>query len=212
MKYSHIIWDFNGTIVNDIEATMHAENFVFANRNMPIFKDVEHLRDEFMLPFKDFYKKMGIDFSNESYEDLSDEFMQAYLRFSKDCTVHDGAIEAFERFKALSIPQVIISASEITVLLSQVKQFGIDNYFDEILGLSDYLAISKVHLAKDWMDRIKPTAPLFIGDTVHDFEVAQAVGIDCVLVATGSQRASALSQYTKTYENLKECIADIINL
>ncbi len=209
MKYSHIIWDFNGTIIDDVKATMQAENILFSRRNLPLFTDLNQFREAFMLPFTAFYEKLGIDFSVDNYADLSTEFMTEYISLSANSMMHDDALPAFKQLRDLGVAQVIISASEITVLNKQIDKFAIREYFDEILGLGDYQAISKAHLAKDWMDRIKPENPLFIGDTVHDYEVAQSVGIDCALIATGSQTKNVLSQYTKTYESIALCLADI---
>lgn len=91
---------------------------------------------------------------------------------------------------------VILSASEKNNLLEQCESFGIVSYFDEILGIDNIHAESKVKLALNFMreHEISGTEVLFVGDTLHDLEVAKAIDASCMLVCCGHQSKEVLQQ------------------
>ena len=74
MRYTHVIWDFNGTIVNDVEAGIKSENVLLARRGMSLIEDVDYYRSIFTFPIVDYYKKLGHDFTRDPYEKLSVEW------------------------------------------------------------------------------------------------------------------------------------------
>lgn len=78
------------------------------------------------------------------------------------------------------------------MLNAQLSALGIAHYFMETLALSNLYAFSKVELGKSWVERVKPEKALFIGDTLHDFETASAMGVDCALIASGHQSEKRL--------------------
>ena len=81
----------------------------------------------------------------------------------------------------------MLSAYEQKALLEATTHFELTGFFDDIIGLNDIYAHGKVENGKRYMAKlnIDPSDVLFIGDTVHDFEVAEAMGVQCILVANG---------------------------
>ena len=65
MKYQHIIWDWNGTLLNDAWLFVDIMNGVLSNRKLPLIT-VDDYRKLFCFPVKDYYKKLGFDLENES--------------------------------------------------------------------------------------------------------------------------------------------------
>ena len=90
------------------------------------------------------------------------------------------------------ITQLLLSASETGNLISQMSEFHIQHYFDEILGLSNVYAASKIDIGYDYIIRKQVAGAVLIGDTEHDYEVANALGIDCVLISNGHQSKDKL--------------------
>ena len=83
----------------------------------------------------------------------------------------------------------------LEMLRAQVAHFAeFDGIFDEVLGLSNQLAVSKVHLAVDYLARTGEKAEecVFIGDTTHDAETAAAIGCRCYLIEGGHQERKVL--------------------
>jgi phosphoglycolate phosphatase len=88
---------------------------------------------------------------------------------------------------------VILSASDLTQLTGQLSRLGLAEEFDEILGLDNIHAHGKTALAIAWKQRNPEAVPLFVGDTEHDADVAEAIGGDCVLFSGGHQSRERLA-------------------
>jgi len=94
--------------------------------------------------------------------------------------------------KEAGISQIILSASKLENLLIQMSVFDISHYFEAILGLTDVYAMSKIEVGLNYMKCIDVKDALVIGDTIHDYELAQTLGADCILVASGHQSRGKL--------------------
>ena len=194
MNYTHIVWDFNGTILDDLWAGIMSENVLLRRRGMPELKTLQQYYDVFCFPIKSYYEKLGYDFEKERYEDVADEWTREYDYFSGFSPVKSGVREAVEYFRARGVSQTIISMSEVEMMKRQIASFGITDYFDEILGLENNLAHSKLELARSWKERVNPRKVLMLGDTTHDIETAKVLDADCILIAGGHQSKERLEQ------------------
>lgn len=192
MNYSHILWDFNGTLLNDVEAAIQTQNALLAKRKLPLLLDAGQYRSVFTFPVINYYKNLGYDLEKESFEALSQEWVQLYLQNVQTAVLQPGVRQLLNRFQQQHFKQTVLSATEQTMLVQQVKDLGISAYFEELLGLDTILASSKIGLGRAWLQKEKPAKALMIGDTVHDYEVACALGVDCVLVALGHQNRETL--------------------
>ena len=192
MKYTHIIWDFNGTLFADIDAGIVSVNTMLKERSLPEIPSVEAYREVFRFPVIDYYRDVGFDFEAEPFDVLAPIWIELYNKNSANAPLQEYAKETLEEFKRLGIPQLLLSATEINMLKGQLKTLGITAYFDEIMGLDNIHANSKKAIALDWAEKNPNARPLFIGDSLHDAEVASAVGADCVLVANGHQSRARL--------------------
>lgn len=210
MKYTHILWDFNGTLINDVETGIISLNTLLKRRNMPTIDSVEQYHRVFTFPITKYYENVGFDFSVEPYDKLAIEWVKENEVNIRKARLCDGALEALEFFKSKNIPQIVISATEVNMLLGHIEHLGISHYFDEILGLDNIHAESKVRLGTDWLSLNPGAVPLMIGDTIHDAEVAREIGCDCFLCATGHQSLETLSTAgVPTFSNLSNLIAEL---
>lgn len=191
MNYTHIIWDFNGTILDDVAPCIDVLNQLLTERGLECI-DCAGYKKVFGFPVKDYYKKVGFDLENEDYGTLADEWAELYRYATTDCKLCYGVKEALEHFKNTGVTQIILSASKLDLLKEQLVPLGIADYFDEILALDNLYAASKVELGKNWVNKTSPKKALFIGDTVHDYETATAMGVDCILIANGHQSKERL--------------------
>jgi len=192
-NYSHIIWDWNGTLLNDVDWCIEAMNTMLIKRGMTPLLNIQAYHKAFCFPIIDYYRNVGFDFDVEPFETLAIEFIEAYhANKSGNSLLHINAERVLEEIHKNDITQIILSASKTDNLLSQLNEFDINRYFEEILGLSDVYAKSKVDIGLDYMTRNNVDHALVIGDTTHDYEVAMKLGADCVLVSTGHQSKEAL--------------------
>jgi len=193
MKYKHIIWDYNGTILDDAQIVLDILNTMLKKRDLPICS-MEGYREVFDFPIIDYYKKVGFDFNKYSFDELADEFMDLYDRLLESCQLRKGILDFIKKLHANGYQQSILTAGREQGIKREVKDFGLDKYITEITGLHNNKAESKVHLAELHLEKIKvdPKDILFIGDTTHDKQVANKIGCDCVLFAGGHQSVERL--------------------
>ncbi|MFA6867251.1 MAG: HAD hydrolase-like protein [Clostridia bacterium] len=190
-KYDYILWDWNGTLLDDLQVCIKCINITLSSRNMPIMTKERYYK-EFCFPVINYYKKMGFDFEKEDYKIVAKEFIDNYNKFVNECGLHKQASKVIGKFAACGIPQYILSASDKDVLLKSLDKTGLKAIFKDIIAEDNIYAKGKLELAKNYFASNKPTGKgLLIGDTSHDYEVANAVGLDCILFSKGhSQRES----------------------
>jgi phosphoglycolate phosphatase len=184
-----IIWDWNGTLLDDVNVCIECINAMLGARSLPLIESVEAYRKTFGFPVQGYYERCGFDFSVTPFPVLAQEYIELYRVASASCTLSPGAIEALEAARKKGFRQIILSASKKDALLEQVRAFPLSGYFSEILGIDDVYAASKLDLAIRWLrgqseDRKEIT---MIGDSLHDLDVASAIGVRCVLYAKGHQ-------------------------
>ncbi len=194
MNYTHIIWDFNGTIIDDVNAEVRSINTLLVSKGKPPITSIDEYRRDFGFPIIDYYRRIGLACDDEEYAVMAPLWVKEYIKNVKDAPLCPDVEEMLEYFKNKGCTQLIISANEINMLKWQLDGLGVGGYFDEIIGLGNIEAYSKISLGVEWSKKHSDAKALFIGDTLHDHEVAMAMGADCVLVSNGHQLASTLMQ------------------
>ena len=209
MKYTHVLWDFNGTILDDVEAGIRSVNTLLSERGLKTLRGTEDYYKVFGFPIIEYYRRLGFDFDKEPYEQIAPIWVEQYLMNVKDSKIYDGVIETVEFFRSLGASQIILSATEREMLVSQLSDLGIIDLFDGVMGLDNIHAASKVSLAREWREGNPGATVLMIGDTVHDLEVASAIDADCALIAGGHQSREVLENtgapvYSSLLERVKK--------
>ena len=185
MKKS-IIWDFNGTILDDRGICLQALNRMLDRRRLPPVSDAEYLAD-FDFPVQHYYSLLGFDFAREPFSELAAEYMAIYQPASFRCTLRRDVLQILDSFRSAGYGQILLSATSRPFLLKQLRHFGLEPNFTAILGLDDIFGRSKLDMACRWFSeqRYQPEDLLLIGDTTHDFSVASALGCRCILLSGG---------------------------
>lgn len=174
-------------------------------------KTEEEYKKIFTFPIKEYYRRAGFDFDVTDYDTLAHEWTD-YYRSRADLELFDGAEQTLKTLANRGLKQIIISASEKNTLFEQTKALGIDGYFSEMLGLDNIHARSKEATAKDWRKRHPKAKAIFIGDTTHDKDVADAIGADCLLIPNGHQAREILKKTGATVcEDIKDIPAFVLN-
>jgi phosphoglycolate phosphatase len=201
IKYKHIIWDWNGTLIDDVWLVVEIMNKMLRKRNLPRI-DTKKYREFFCFPVTKYYLKLGFDFSNESFEELTVEFTGEYYQRFNECKLFSEAEEVLKKISDMGISQSILSASKEDVLIEKIKYYGIDKYFCKIIGLENHYAESKIERGKKCIVELNlnPQEVLLIGDTIHDYVVSKQIGSDCLLIANGHH----------SYEKLAKLGAEVI--
>ena len=205
-RYSHIIWDWNGTLWDDAWLCVEINNNMLDRRNRPEI-DLGIYQDNLCFPVSDYYETIGFNYAEDPYEFLAEEFIAEYTERRFECDLQDGARELIEKLNQSGIPQAVLSAYQHDTLLEAVSYFELTDCFADVIGLNDIYAVGKVENGKKYIAGLdlNPTDVLFIGDTVHDFEVAQAMGVQCALVASGHNSRPRLEACgVPVFESLQE--------
>ena len=191
--YKNVIWDWNGTLFDDVDWCVEVLNSMLSKRGLNTVAGVPEYHTVFCFPVIDYYKKVGFDFSKEPFEVLAAEFIDKYHSNDRNkCSLFPGANEVLTEIKSLGMPQVILSASKMDYLEMQISYFDIIDNFVELLGLTDFYAVSKIDVGLEYIKQRNITNAVLIGDTKHDYEVSVALDIDCILIPNGHQSRETL--------------------
>ena len=211
MKFKYVIWDWNGTLFDDVKLSIDAMNGMLEIGGYPQRHNAKSYREVFCFPIIEYYRRVGFDFEKHPFSQLAQQFIDLYEPAHKKAKLYEGAEEVLEKLEKAGTVQTIISACEKKRLNTQIDFFGIRKYLENVLGIDDNYANSKVLLAQEWIKekQIDPHDVVFIGDTGHDFEVASALGCECILVSKGHQCRELLE---KNGAAVIEDIADAVDL
>lgn len=194
-----IIWDWNGTLLNDAYFTFQQTCTVLKKYGLDI-PDFAYYRNHFRFPVREFLVHLGLGGSNVSVEQIASEFIALYNnRVYAVCALHDRVTDIISSISERNVAQYILSAREEELLLRDLAHYEILAYFDGVIGGREGCSHrGKQIQAKERMEEHMGCRSdvLLIGDTVHDFEVAQELGIDCILLATGQNSFERLSTGT----------------
>ena len=208
MRFEAIIWDWNGTLLNDVHIAIESINQLLRDRKL-IPLNLERYLDVFMFPVQDYYEQIGFDLKNEPFEISASQFIAIYNKAVEDCGLHEDVIPLLSQLQQRGYRQFILSAMEQQTLEKTVNDNGISSFFDDLCGLSDHYAKSKVENGKSLiLERgLDPERTLLIGDTTHDYDVALAIGCSCVLIAQGHQsKKRLLSSGAVVFDRLDEIV------
>lgn len=189
---SHIIWDFNGTLLDDTLASLTAVNTLLLRRNLPILS-LETYRDLFGFPVKDFYLKAGFNLESEDWDKLAQEYYSAFFE-NPSIKIREDAVKVLQFFSVEGVAQSLLSVAEHSMLLQMVRTAGVESFFANILGADNHDGLPKLEQARALLAKLNcaPDSVLLIGDTLHDAEVARELGFQCMLISDGHQSEERL--------------------
>jgi phosphoglycolate phosphatase len=196
----HVIWDFNGTLLDDVACCIGALSTLLAERSLPPIT-TERYREEFGFPVRDFYVGLGFDLELEDFDALSRTFIDRYLARLVEASAHQGAHDALRYVARRSLRQSVLSAMEHTLLSDLLVRYDLHEPMLHVRGLSDLRASSKVDLGRALLGDlgVPADAVVLVGDTLHDFETATAIGCRSILVAHGHQSRARLERETERH-------------
>ncbi len=209
MKYSTVIWDWNGTLLDDLSLCVKTLNELLKKHGCKPVDDVEKYKSIFGFPIVDYYERAGFNFDKCSFSSLAHEYMDIYMPASFNCGIVKNAQEVLAELSSRGISQIVLSASEQDNLELQVRHYGLEKYFTQLVGTSNIYGVSKVDAGKSWIERnnVDTASTVMIGDTEHDLEVASAIGVDCILSSLGHRPRAALAATGKlVIDDLREIL------
>lgn len=206
-KFKNVVWDWNGTLLNDLQAGVDVLNDMLGRRGVAPLNVAEYQK-VFGFPVIDFYKKVGFDFTKETFHEMSVDFVETYARYEGGTTLNNGVVETLDALNNQGINCYILSALRQEELLRGINTFNIAQYFKAIYGGNDIYASGKVGRGLEMVGelQIDPAQTIMVGDTLHDAEVAEALGFTPILYSGGHNDKERLSQIGRVIDDFQELL------
>jgi phosphoglycolate phosphatase len=185
-QITHVIWDWNGTLLDDAWLCVDAMNHLLAKRGLPLI-DEDRYQREFTFPVEAYYRTIGFEFVRETFQSVAHEFLAQYDRRRVECDLQPGVRGVISALAARGYTQSVLSAMEQSRLEAAISHVGLLEQFVDLIGIGDCYAGGKIGQGREYIARLEfnPSEIMMIGDTLHDYEVAEALGIGCILIPSG---------------------------
>ena len=208
MKCEHIIWDWNGTLLDDVWLSVQSINTVLSRYELPQITTSRYL-DIFTFPVIEYYKLLGFNFETDPFEKVGTEFINEYTYNQYYPKLHKDSIKVLKEINDLKVSQSLVSAATQKMLDKLIHYHKLANYFETVIGQDNHYAYGKEDTVSKWLDArsLDPSHVLFIGDTIHDHEVAINSGMQSLLISHGhTSRERLLKTGTIVLPNLNSFI------
>jgi len=205
-KYNHFIFDWNGTLLNDLWLAVEIIDMMLLKRNLPGMS-IKRYSEIFDFPVKDYYQNIGFDFEKESFEIVGTEFINEYDKRQYECVLQNGSVDLIKKIHQKNAYLSVLSAREQSMLEQNLQFYGLTHFFSVVSGLNNHYASSKLESGLELINNahISKSETIMIGDTLHDADVAKKMGIDCILIASGHQAIHRLeSSGVAIFKSLSE--------
>ncbi|MFJ3881984.1 HAD family hydrolase [Streptomyces sp. NPDC090077] len=209
----HLVWDWNGTLLHDIDAVIAATNASFAELGFePI--TLERYRELYVVPVPLFYERlMGRLPTDAEWVVMDEAFHRHYWAAAEDAGLAEGARELLRGWQADGLTQSLLSLAPHEKLVPLVRAHGIDGHFLRVDGRTGPSHTSKAghlvrHMAALESAGVTARRTVLVGDAVDDATAALHVGAQAVLYTGGSHsRTSLESAGVPVVDSLAEAVA-----
>ncbi|MGW1812588.1 HAD family hydrolase [Streptomyces sp. NPDC002125] len=192
---THLVWDWNGTLLDDIEAVLGATNAAFAEVDLAPLT-LEQYRETYCVPIPKFYERlMGRLPTPAEWERMDGLFHRHYTEQRAACALTAGVEELLAGWLRTGGSQSLLSMYGHEHLVPVVRAYGIERHFLRVDGRTGPSGGSKAqHMERHFevLGGIAPERAVVIGDAVDDAVAAAHVGARAVLYTGGSHSRSSL--------------------
>lgn len=195
MSRLHVVWDWNGTLLDDLPVIIEALNVGLGRLGLdPI--DEHAYRDHFTRPVRGFYDSVfGRPVTDREWADLNETFHDEYYARAHAAPLTVDALDAVDHASGLGWTQSVLSMSAHHRLVEMVADHGLVDRFVLVEGLEAPTGETKAgHLEKHLaaLERVGDEVVL-VGDTPDDASAARTVGAEIVLYDGGSHHLPTLA-------------------
>ena len=148
-QYKQIIWDWNGTLLDDVWLFVDIMNSILENHNMDTIT-VQKYRKIFEFPIEGYYEKLGFNLKQESFQETGLKFIRAYEKRCYEAELHQMVNAILYKLMSMNIKHYILSAQHQTLLDDLTNYYNVRKYFTDIIGLNNYYAHSKIDKGIEW--------------------------------------------------------------
>lgn len=211
LKYKHVIWDWNGTLLNDTWISVYSINNVLSEFNHTKIT-IDKYREKFKFPISEFYESVGLHSGKQDHKVVADKFINCYFSKIKECKLHENVNYILNILKNVGIGCSILSSSPKEILLHSLSFFNINSFFGTVCGVDNNDGNGKLENGLRLLEllNINKRNIVLIGDTDNDYFIAKKLGIECILISNGHQERKRLEILdVSVIENITELIKQI---
>jgi phosphoglycolate phosphatase-like HAD superfamily hydrolase/8-oxo-dGTP pyrophosphatase MutT (NUDIX family) len=185
--FKNLIFDWSGTLVDDMSPVIEATNVVLGKYGIAPY-DREGFRRSFRLPYHEFYEEL---LPGVALTELEAHFRPAFDGATSLVTVLPHAREKLEWAKQRGMRLFVLTSMDPTAFARQLNEFEMKDFFEETYsGVIDKRELIAHILEKHSLHKDETA---FIGDMTHDIETARHGGISSIAVLTGYHHAEVLA-------------------
>ncbi|NGM14570.1 HAD family hydrolase [Verrucosispora sioxanthis] len=204
---AHLVWDWNGTLLNDLSLVVACTNAVFTSEGGPSVTPDEH-RVRFRRPIADYYAEiLGRAVDDDAFGRLDKIFHEAYRVGLTSCELAHDAVDAMA---AWSGSQSLLSMWFHDELIPTVETYGLTGRFARVDGLRAQIGGDrKAESLARHLDAlgVDGRSVVLIGDSLDDADAARSVGARAVLYSGGfTDRARLLASGHPVADSLTEAV------
>lgn len=196
VQINHIVWDWNGTLLDDLLVVIAAANLSMAEFGVgPI--DEDGYRDHFTRPVRSFYDSLfSRPIADDEWDRLNDRFHLEYFTRADDASLTSDTLRALDAAETNGWRQSLLSMSPQAWLEDIVSRKGVAGRFALIDGLRGATGGLKAsHMAEHLSTlEVDPSHTVVVGDTPDDAMAARHVGAHVVLYDGGSHHLPHLEE------------------
>ena len=194
-NFCHLIWDWNGTLLDDLAASLNAINRLLADHNLPSTTREDYLA-HFGFPVRDYYTHLGFpqQLAPDEWQRVAQTYHD-YFNADPSQKLFPDARESLQRCADKNFPQSILSALHQPLLTAALREHNLAQFFKHARGVGDLHGSSKLLQGRALLSdlALPPEKILLIGDTLHDAHVARELNTRCILTTRGHQSPSRLA-------------------
>jgi phosphoglycolate phosphatase len=197
LKIKEIVWDWNGTLINDTSLCVDILNKILSLHDQPSIS-IEYYRNNFSFPVSAFYKRISLPSSGKKFDDVSLSFISEYRLKWKECNLQPGVLQILKLIQQLGLRQSILSAGNQSDVEVFLDHFNLVSFFNQVFGTDNIKAEGKIELGKKFItdSNLRPDEILLVGDTIHDLQVANEIGFSVLLFSQGHNSNNQLFGYS----------------
>ena len=186
MKSKNIIWDWNGTIIDDAWVFVEIMNGLLKQNALSSIT-IDDYKKKFCFPIQDYWRSLGFSFTEKEFGILNNKFIKEYQKKMFLPKIHRGVYGLCSELQKNNFNQFVLSASESSLLKKSVVFYGVNKFFSAVWGVNNLNAAGKCNLGISLCEKHKldVNQTLVVGDTEYDCAVARALGCRVILISHG---------------------------
>lgn len=181
-----VVFDWSGVLSDDLAAVFEASNELITNKGGKRLSEKEW-REQYELPWMNFYKKLGVEYSEqEGYEAWS----KAFPKYSYKIKAFPHAKKILDWLKQKGIKSVVLSSHSTEFLLKELKEYGFEGLISDVeASVGDKRKKIDELVSRNEIER---KTSVYVGDMRHDIETAREAEVKSVAVLCGYETREQL--------------------